>query len=134
MTLVIDTSVVVKWIVPEANSDLAQLYLDAGPLTAPDLLRAELVHTLTKKVRRREITSEQAIIGHTLCETALLFLPSMDLSRRALELSLGLRHPAYDCFFLALTESINGTLITADERLALRCASTPFASLIKLLA
>lgn len=133
MTLIIDTSVVIKWIVPEADSDLALPYLDLAPLAAPDLLQAELAHVLTKKVRRREMTGEQALAAQAISEAALLFLPSMLLSRRALELSLELRHPAYDCFFLALAESTGGTLITADEKMIRSCEGTSHAALLKLL-
>lgn len=39
------------------------------------------------------------------------------LARRALDLSIQLGHPAYDCFYMALTEQVGGTLVTADTRL-----------------
>ena len=34
----------------------------------------------------------------------------------ALRIAAALRHPAYDCVYLALARQIGATLVTADER------------------
>jgi predicted nucleic acid-binding protein len=44
---------------------------------------------------------------------------------------IGLRHPAYDCFYLALAERNTSPLVTADDRLIRRCADTPFEKLVQ---
>jgi len=46
--------------------------------------------------------------------------PMRPLLRRATELSIALRHPAYDCFYLALAETRSCPVVTADERLRSR--------------
>lgn len=134
MTLLVDTSVVIKWIVREEDSDLALLVLDVAPLAAPDLLRAELANVLSTKVRKGQMSAEQALAAQAINEAALSFLPTMNLARRALEMALELHHPAYDCFFLALAEAMDGHLITADKRMIARCDDTPYAALLRPLA
>jgi predicted nucleic acid-binding protein len=46
------------------------------------------------------------------------------LTARALEIAAELRHPVYDCFYLALAESEDATLVTADRRLIGRLAGS----------
>jgi Hydantoinase B/oxoprolinase len=67
-----DASIAVKWVVPEHSSERAPLLHDYG-LVAPDLLFAECANILWKKVRRGELTKEEAdIAAQTLEETASL--------------------------------------------------------------
>ena len=53
------------------------------------------------------------------------------LADRALAIALDLRHPVYDCFYLALAEARGSRLVTADDRLLRVCARTPFAKLVR---
>jgi predicted nucleic acid-binding protein len=120
VTLVVDTSVVLKWIVAEQDSALAESLIGM-PLTAPDLLRAELANALWKKVLlRKELTAAQASLGLTRASAALRLVPSIALADRALSLGLTLSHPVYDCFFLALAEELDVPLLTADDRFLAR--------------
>jgi predicted nucleic acid-binding protein len=48
-----------------------------------------------------------------------------------LAIAIELRHPAYDCFYLALAEQRDCQMITADERLLARCAGSLFAKRIR---
>jgi len=48
--------------------------------------------------------------------------PSGPLVRRALVLAHRLKHPVYDCVYLALAQSEGAALVTADERLLARIA------------
>ena len=57
-------------------------------------------------------------------------VPTSVLKDRALAIAIELRHPAYDCFYLALAERSSSSLVTADERLIRRCADTPFEKLV----
>lgn len=127
MTLVVDTSVVLKWVVAEQDSDRA-VRLIGLPLVAPDILRAELANALWKKVRiRRELSEEQARRGLSRASAPLRLVPSAPLADRALALGLALSHPVYDCFFLALAEELDTCLITADRRFLQRLYDTPLA-------
>ena len=42
-----------------------------------------------------------------------------------------LRHPPYDCCYIALAEMRESRLVTADDRLMRVCANTPFAKLLR---
>ena len=55
--------------------------------------------------------------------------PIAALAARALAIAEELRHPAYDCFYLALAEAKDARLVTADRRFAQRLAATPWAAL-----
>jgi len=132
MTLIVDASVVIKWVVREADTDAAMKLLDHAPL-APDLLRAELANALVTKVRKKEIGPEQALAAQSANEAALTFLPSMAFAPRALEIALELGHAAYDCFYLALAETLNGTLVTADIRFLRRCSGTKYREFMRTL-
>ncbi len=44
-------------------------------------------------------------------------VPTEELAGAALRFAIDLRHPIYDCFYLALAEREEATLVTADARL-----------------
>ena len=132
MSHVVDTSVVLKWIVREAGSDAARSWVGAS-LAAPDFIRAELANALWKKVRIGEIEPHQALRGleHGLEPVSLV--PTMPLVERALPLALTLAHPVYDCIFLTLAESLNMPLLTADKKLWTQTRRTSFNDRVVLL-
>jgi predicted nucleic acid-binding protein len=122
MTFVVDASVVVKWVIPEVLSDRAEaLRARADRLVAPDLLPTEVANVLWKKVLRRELSVREAGQALDLVMASGLDLrPSVPLLRRALSLAHRLKHPVYDCIYLALGQSEGATVVTADERLLMR--------------
>jgi len=124
MTFVVDASVAVKWVIPEVLSDQASsLRGRADRLLAPDLLLPEAANALWKKLARREITAREAAQAIDLLMASGLDLrPSGPLLARALTLAWRLRHPVYDCLYLALAQAEGATLITADHRLLARVA------------
>jgi predicted nucleic acid-binding protein len=118
--LVIDASVAIKWVVGETGTDEA-LSLRRHNLYAPDLLVAECANVLWKKVRRTELHPDEASVAAQLLERADLQLePSRRLMRRATELAIALDHPAYDCLYLVLADSLACDFVTADQRLQQR--------------
>ena len=115
--LVIDASVAVKWVVPEPVSERAELLLDHG-LVAPDLLFAECANVLWEKVRRGELTKEEAeIAAQTLEQADLAVVSTRDCLALAASIAVELDHPAYDAVYLAVAEASDLRLVTADERL-----------------
>ena len=129
MTLVVDTSVVLKWFLPEEAS-LAARALISRALVAPSLMRIELANALCSAVRRGQLSPLQASLS--LAEaTSMVSISPMDVSARALEIALTLSHPAYDCVFLALAELLDTVVVTADARLGRACAGTAFADLLQ---
>jgi predicted nucleic acid-binding protein len=118
MTLVIDASVASKWVLPEADSERAAALRGTESLIAPSLVAAEIGNALWKSEMRRDIPTVDA--GHMLRIAVAHFeqlVPTEELAAAALRFALDLRHPIYDCFYLALAEREAATLVTADARL-----------------
>ncbi|GGB33811.1 hypothetical protein GCM10011380_24110 [Sphingomonas metalli] len=132
MSWIIDASVALKWVVEEEGSDVAVTLL-AGPIVAPDLVRTELANALWSKTRRGEIEALHAQAGLAEVEAILPVVPTTALTGRALQIALQLRHPVYDCIYLALAEALDMRLVTADRRLSAACQESPFAGRIAVL-
>lgn len=122
MSVVADASVVVKALAAEPGSDQAAELLRRHSVVAPDLLVAECLNALRKKVLAGVLTPEgAALMAEVLQRAPITFEFSQPLAGRALELSLRLSHPVYDCVYLAVAEKLGAVLITADDRLVERC-------------
>ena len=116
---VVDASVAVKWLVTEPLSDEAATLLDSGvTLLAPDLLFAEAANALSTKCRKGEIDREELAETVHLLRAAPVATPlSMrQLAASSARLATDLRHPVYDCFYLALAITEDFPVVTADTR------------------
>jgi predicted nucleic acid-binding protein len=135
MTVVVDASVAARWFLTLDRSDAATALLRSGErLIAPDLVVVEATNTAWKARTFGGVSLETVI--DFVEKSARLFhelVPAADLKDRALEIALALKHPAYDCFYLALAQQRDCKLVTADERLQRRCTGTPFARLVTIL-
>jgi predicted nucleic acid-binding protein len=135
--LVIDASVVIKWVIDEPGTEEA-LKLRRHRLFAPDLLVAECANVLWKKTRRKELTYEEAAMAAQLLERADIELePSRRLLEQATKLAIVLDHPAYDCVYLALAQSLACDFVTADiglQREARKLGDGPRVHLLSLTA
>ncbi len=117
-TLVIDASIAIKWVVEEDGTDLALALRQKARLMAPDLIVAECANILWKKVQRKELSNDEALIAARLLPSAEIELvPSRALMESATRLAIKLDHPAYDCLYLALAVENGCRFVTADERL-----------------
>jgi predicted nucleic acid-binding protein len=115
--LVVDASVAVKWVVPEPDTTRATA-LRNHYLIVPDLIFAECANILWKKLRRGDLTKEQAgAAARTLETTDLVIVSAKAYVARAVAISAELDHPAYDAIYLAVAEAFGLRLVTADHRL-----------------
>lgn len=136
----VDASVVAKWYFDEPGCEEARALLagalEAGrPLVAPDLLAIEMANLAWKKARRGEVTAQQAAaICRSVPESVGPLVPSASLLAAALELALALGQPVYDCLYLALAESEDGEVVTADRRLLGVTAGTRWAARVRCLS
>ncbi len=116
-TLVIDASVAVKWVVEEDGTAEALTLRQRARLIAPDLLVAECANILWKKVRREELTRDEALLAARLLQSAdVELLPTRSLLETATRIAIEVDHPAYDCLYLALAKENDCRFVTADER------------------
>ena len=132
MIVVIDASVALKWFVEEDGSKAAETLLTRGDiLIAPDLIMPEVCNATWKMVQRGLMHHTQQIAALTRLPSILdELVPTAALAPRAAALSRQLDHPAYDCFYLALGEQRDGTLISADRRLVQRVADTIWGGMV----
>lgn len=133
--MIIDTSVLFDLVVDGPKSAAsAELISRQGMIMAPDLIETEIASALTRSVRRSYLTTEDARSSFELAQEIMPTIqPTQPLIRRALEMSLYLRHSTPDCVFLALAERQNDRLATSDARFARKLAGTPYADFIHLI-
>jgi predicted nucleic acid-binding protein len=117
-THVIDASIALKWVVEETGTPDALVLRQRARLIAPELLLAECANILWKKVRRGELSKDEAILAARLLEGADIELVSTrSLLESATSIALELDHPAYDCVYIALAAASSCRFVTADDRL-----------------
>jgi predicted nucleic acid-binding protein len=131
--LVVDASVAIKWFVPEIHSAAAARLQDPKLiLSAPDLIGPEFGNTIWKKVRRQEITAEEAAeIIIAFAGAGVDTYRSDILLPSAFRLALVLDRTVYDSLYLALAVAQDCALITADQRFHVSVRNSPLASHIR---
>ena len=129
-TLVIDASIALKWVVEEKGTPEALSLRRMARLLAPDLLMVECANILWKKVQRRELAKEEALLAARLLQGAEIeLLPTRSLLEAATRLALELDHPAYDCIYLAAAMDNHCRFVTADDRFLRKLGHKPGARL-----
>jgi len=115
---VVDASVVIKWFIPEIYAEAAGfLQNSVYRLHAPAFFVLEVGNTLCKKIRRKELIKEE---GDAILEE-LAHLPvqkhsDQRLFKLAYTLARETQRSLYDCMYLALAETIDGQVVTADRK------------------
>jgi predicted nucleic acid-binding protein len=119
---VIDAGVVVKWFIPEVESDIARQLLDRyrqgldTPI-APDLQISECANVFWRRCRQGDLLEQEATGSLTdLLALNLQLVPATHIVESALQLALQHQRTAYDALYLALAQARGCDLITADER------------------
>jgi predicted nucleic acid-binding protein len=121
LTLVIDASVALKWVLDEAGSDIARTLL-AESLTAPALWQAEAANAIWKRARRGELSPAEASNGLAILTASVV-----------VSIPIEIDHPIYDCLYLAAAERLSTQLVTADARFINRVRATPYARRVRAL-
>ena len=108
MRYVVDSSVALKWVLPEPDSDKADLLREdyrngIHQLIARDIFPVEIAHALTRAERRNLIAVGQAepLLADVL-STAPVLYPYLSLLRRTVAISSAERVGVYDCLYVAL--------------------------------
>jgi predicted nucleic acid-binding protein len=115
-TLVIDANIAVGWSVESPHSpQCVRLLRETGALIAPDLIIPEVTNAFYMQLKTEGANKERIMDGlEFLPRWFAELVPSASLHGRAFALALELKHPAYDCFYLALALMRNVKLVTTD--------------------
>jgi predicted nucleic acid-binding protein len=128
--IVVDSSVVIKWFMPEPYSMEARRILDAYQrdrfsLLVPDLLYAEVGNIVWKKHRFQDLAAADAqdIIDNFRMLTFLI-TPTADLLDAAYRIAVDHQRTVYDALYVALSVEEKCQFVTADEKLVNAVSST----------
>src|SRR5690348_4054873 len=119
MKYVLDSSVAVKWVVPEADSAKARQLRDdftkgIHGLLSPGVFTSEVAHALTRAERQGRITPGEALrLWTDVLTTCPRLEPSLPLTPRAIAISSAARIGVYDCLYIALAERERCQFVTA---------------------
>ena len=136
MTVVVDASVAIKWVLAEDGSEAAKRLVANEVLAAPDLLFVECANVLRTKTRKGEISVELAREALAVIDA----VPIRSIAGRphvaaAHAIALELDRSAYDSLYLAVALFERATLVTADAKFAAAASAHPvYGSAIRLLA
>jgi predicted nucleic acid-binding protein len=118
VTLVVDASVALKWVLPERDSNLAQALAEADEtLLMPDFWLNEACNICWLQVRKGKWTSEEAREALALLRAQVPPMPTgdLDLHDVALDIGLAINHSTYDTLYVAFTIAMGARgLVAAD--------------------
>lgn len=116
MTVIVDASVALKWVIMEPGSDAARRVLETETLAAPDLLFIECANVLRMKCRRGLVAAAETIAALGAIEaTPIRSIATRSLAASALLIAADLDATAYDSLYLAAAVAERAVLVTADE-------------------
>ena len=125
---VVDASVAVKWFLTEPDNEAAMRIIeDNGVLTAPSIIRLEVLGAISRHFREGRLAEPKA---RDACDAwmgmiqagHLRLIPTNELIEDALRLSFACRHAVVDCLYLAAAKQLKVELVTADRTLLERAA------------
>jgi predicted nucleic acid-binding protein len=136
MTRVVDASLVIKWYVDEPDSTTARaLFWETEEFAVPDLLFLETASILSKKVRQRELTYEEARrISELIVDGPFDIYNNRELTGEALRMALEHEITPYDASYVALAIKLKTDCATADRKLVRKLRNTALQDYVTLLA
>ena len=123
MGFVVDSSVFVKWLVPEAHTEKATALVERLSrreieAISPDLVSAEVGHALRSYFLAGDLSREECFSAtEDFAALAPAVTSSMALMQDAARLALDNMGSFYDGLFVALALRERCPLLTADERM-----------------
>ncbi len=122
MNYVLDASVALKWVLPEADSDKARRLRDDSRnrvhfLLAPDFFPVEIAHALTRRTQKIVPVGYAKGFLADIMQTPPALHPYLSLLARTTAISSETRLGVYDCVYVALAERERCEVVTADLRL-----------------
>ena len=114
----VDASVAIKWLLPEAYSDECLALLDRKErIVVPDFIVSQVGTGLARRVKTGDLKPDWATHAmNSLLRLPLVRVPSVELAVEAMGLSGYGKRPFVDGAYLALAVREGVPLITADWR------------------
>ena len=126
MTIIVDASVALKWVIEEEGSEAARALVFSEALAAPDLLFIECANVLWVKARRSQIAPADAVSALAAIEaTPIRSILSRRHAAAAQAIAFELDKTAYDSLYLAAALAEHAILVTADEAFARAATAHP---------
>jgi len=126
VTLIIDASVALKWVLDEDGSEAACALVAGDVLAAPDLLFIECANVLWVKARRGVISEADAKEAYAaIAATPIRPVSAALYAEEALSIAFDLDQTAYDSLYLAVALAERATLISADTAFLNAAAAHP---------
>ncbi|GGA46409.1 type II toxin-antitoxin system VapC family toxin [Sphingomonas psychrolutea] len=129
--IVVDASLVVKWLVVEDQTEPAIAFLEAfsGRVCGPDILAIEVAGAIVRRVNDRSLSLPTGAAILTTWRTALeqnrvtTIRATPALIEQAGRLAIELGHPLADCLYLALAIELECELATCDAKFQAKASS-----------
>lgn len=127
--VVVDTSIAVKWYLPEKGSEQASRlrmgWERAGaPIMMPELVRAEFANAIWSHGQLKPEEKKRIVFQFLDMPFEIMPMES-ELIRKAFELAMEMDATVYDCIFLALAILADARLVTADAQFARKAHGYP---------
>lgn len=133
--IIVDTSVAIKWFIPETDTDkavkLRDRYIEGTiNLMAPDILLYEVANVLRYHPTLQ--TAQLVDFLKALFDLNLdIIIPSSQLLLKTAKNAKDLNITVYDSVYLTLAEEIAGHMVTADEKLHTKVKATGLSRLVE---
>lgn len=129
MTLVVDASVALKWVIDEPDGDLAGALAEGEvEILVPDFWLNEVANICWLQVRKGKWSADEAREGLALLRALVPPTPTadLDLHDTALDIGIGVGHSTYDTLCLAFAIAIGARgVVVADGPFAQATARHP---------
>jgi predicted nucleic acid-binding protein len=134
VTIVIDASVALKWVLDEPGSDAAAALRDEE-LIAPTLWFVEAANAFWRNTGLGQLSRDEAAerLAELMNAPVASVAVETDLAA-GLDLAMSIGHPIYNCLYLALAIRHQTYVVTADRRFAAVADLPQFAGRVRLIA
>jgi predicted nucleic acid-binding protein len=132
LKIVVDASVAIKWFLRENLNEEADRLLGGDyRIIAPDFILLEAANIVWKKIMRDELDERDCdFILNGLKGFLSELHPFESLIDRTQKLANQLKHPIYDCLYLAVACENNAAVVTADRRFYDRVQNSDYSKQI----
>jgi predicted nucleic acid-binding protein len=128
-TIIVDTSVIIKWLLPDEDESLAGKIKQAFAtkdlaIAIPYLTYYEVSNVLAIAVKRKRISEETSKKLFTaFLDLEFIVYATKELFTRSLAKSLEFTISSYDASYIALAEYLRVSFVTADKKLLNKVSS-----------